>query len=107
MNINDTVRVRLTELARSKQGDDYWSDAEKSGEWQLWRLMQVFGPHIHMGMVGTLFEGNEIDWAREQLEEILASVKDLSAKVPAFVAELAAANGRADEAQRRCESLTA
>lgn len=60
MNVNDTVRVTLTPAGRAVQGDDYWSDSEKSGEWVLWRLMQVFGPHMYNGQPEALFEKNEV-----------------------------------------------
>lgn len=58
LNINDRVRVRLTEAGRKHlktlndknpykirvKGDLYgWS------EWHLWELMQIFGSEIYMG----------------------------------------------------------
>lgn len=64
-NINDTVRVKLTDEGRKahrenfdklycsnpnkpeyrpiKEDDDGWSS------WQMWYLMQQFGPHTYMG----------------------------------------------------------
>lgn len=51
-NINDTVRVRLTDYGRAalrgefkppKQDEDGWSD------WQLWALMQAFGDRVNVG----------------------------------------------------------
>lgn len=69
-NINHNVRVKLTEDGRAlhrknhddlvahalslgaKQGWDYRApkeDADGWSEWQLWILMQEFGPHITHG----------------------------------------------------------
>ena len=79
-NINDTVRVRLTDHGRSvhkaahahltahitahardewpyyppKENDDGWS------EWQLWSLMNIFGPH--MWMTGEMCFATEIQF---------------------------------------------
>lgn len=59
MNLNDEVQVTLTSAGRACQGDDYWTDSEKNGRWQLWRFMQTFGPHPYHGMPEVLFERNE------------------------------------------------
>ena len=68
-NINEKVRVKLTDHGRAVHADDhaaFWAntrlplkkcpaytppkeDAEGWSEWQLWILMEAFGPHIHMG----------------------------------------------------------
>ena len=68
-NINDTVRVRITpigkQLLRKNWLDvhaEIWAnggvgyeyrepeeDADGWSEWQLWALMQEFGPHLHLG----------------------------------------------------------
>lgn len=69
-NINDTVRVRLTPHGRTIHranhdafiervsewgGNPDWvyrapeEDAHGWSEWQLWSLMEQFGPHIHLG----------------------------------------------------------
>lgn len=66
-NVNDHVKVRLTERGRTllrKNHDKLFApvppaarmefflpeeDAEGWSEWQLWCLMQEFGPHMHMG----------------------------------------------------------
>lgn len=67
MNLNDTVLVKLTDRGRELMRANYdalWADrkvppyefklpkedAEGFSRWQLWSLMQEFGPHIHMGM---------------------------------------------------------
>lgn len=65
-NINDRVRVRLTDHGRAvhrkqydllvghlrnKDGFPYIApveDADGWSEWQLWSLMNTFGPHIWM-----------------------------------------------------------
>ena len=67
-NINDNVSVRLTTLGLKtllNSGNDpmYKFNFDKDSmtlDVSLWQLMQVFGPHIHMGMIGTLFEDNAI-----------------------------------------------
>ena len=65
-NINDTVRVKLTDHGREVHASDRASfylalgieippytppkeDAEGWSEWQLWVLMEAFGPHTHLG----------------------------------------------------------
>jgi hypothetical protein len=58
-NINDCVRVKLTEkgkkmLAEHCGGEipDWYDTYYKYDEWyqfQLWDLMNIFGSHIHMG----------------------------------------------------------
>lgn len=77
MNINDTVRVRLTNAGRNLLLEHYSlgqmpGEAELSAnllkpgwlggwpEFPLWELMQIFGPHIYRGMVDLLFADNEI-----------------------------------------------
>lgn len=71
MNLNDCVWVKLTDhgLRVMWRRDDYYSEAEKRGKWQLWRLMQVFGKAQEMGGE-TAFERNEVhvtkpDWWTE------------------------------------------
>jgi hypothetical protein len=66
MNINDTVRVRLTKAGLAcRDPHEYWSPTELAGYWQLWRLMAVFGRHIHMGLYPPLFEMNDIATPRD------------------------------------------
>ncbi len=62
INLNDTVEVVLSKFG-AKIYNDWWNDpdfnwrttelsAKKTGDKlraQLWHLMQVFGPHIHLG----------------------------------------------------------
>lgn len=64
MNINDYVYVTLTDagLKRMWRRDDYYSDTEKAGKWQLWRLMQVFGEGCYAG-ADPMFQGNEVRFA--------------------------------------------
>ena len=67
MNLNDTVLVKLTDRGRElmrANHDALWAnykvppyefklpkeDAEGFSRWQMWSLMQEFGPHIHMCM---------------------------------------------------------
>ena len=56
MNINDSVRVRLTEYARQIQNED----AKGYTEMPLWELMQIFGPHITQSGP-QLFKNNKIE----------------------------------------------
>lgn len=64
ININAVVTVRVTVLgalvcARNGQPlSEVWEITMP-----LWELMQLFGPHIHMGMTKMLFVNNEIDIA--------------------------------------------
>lgn len=65
-NMNQYVRVRLTEYGRSLHRQDYdefvrrfgkppfkykppVEDADGWSEWQLWQLMNIFGQHVQMG----------------------------------------------------------
>lgn len=67
LNLNDTVRVRLTDHGREIHRADYhatptrafWfpyspprEDADGWSDWLIWELMQLFGPHL--SMVGPL-----------------------------------------------------
>lgn len=65
LNVNDTVKVRLTnsgKLAHRRAHDELRrqfpklrkysppkTDADGWSEWQLWHLMQAFGPVISLG----------------------------------------------------------
>lgn len=59
ININDSVRVKLLPagIAILKKSDQGWRlthginkpTPDGWSRWQLWDLMSVFGPHIHMG----------------------------------------------------------
>lgn len=69
LNVNSTVRVKLTDHGRAivkKDHDDFWADrsvmfsadkpytppkedAEGWSSWTLWVLMQTFGPHMCLG----------------------------------------------------------
>lgn len=86
ININKKCRVRLTDLGRKVLLEHWkylWTDAGRiiiasekyatasadictpnwrSGEvhFQIWEFMQIFGPHLHMGMGSVLFEQNEV-----------------------------------------------
>ncbi len=65
-NINEKVRVRLTQRGKALHREDhakFWAHLgdkapqyippreDESGwsEWQMWHLMQDFGPHITLG----------------------------------------------------------
>ncbi len=66
-NINNTVRVKLTDHGRKIHHFQHLElnkqmprtrvpyrapteDAEGWSEWQLWHLIETFGPHVGMGM---------------------------------------------------------
>lgn len=67
-NINGKVRVKLTDHGRAVHAADhalFWEkvgarkppaymppteDADGWSEWQLWVLMEAFGPHTHIGL---------------------------------------------------------
>ena len=53
-NMNDNVKIKITEHGREllsngsfehlyKEDDNGWS------KWQLWHVMEIFGPHISLG----------------------------------------------------------
>lgn len=57
INMNDPVKVELTEEGRKilvrhyakydqRPPDNEWND----GEFRMWSLLQIFGPHTYMGM---------------------------------------------------------
>jgi hypothetical protein len=60
-NINDRVRVKLTDLGRKIHRENWEPivaprayhprDEDKDGwsEWQMWELMNMFGPHLANG----------------------------------------------------------
>lgn len=52
-NINNIVRVKLTDIGkRIISGKKYMPAEDERGwsEWQMWDLMNVFGEHIYLGM---------------------------------------------------------
>ena len=65
INVNDYVRVRLNDLGRKHHREDFlrWTaqlpkkpeyrapqeDADGWSKWQLWSLMELFGPIISLG----------------------------------------------------------
>lgn len=68
-NLNDYVRVKMTDYGRQIHQVEHRElnatirkhggkglpynppdeDADGWSQWQLWRLMELFGPYIHMG----------------------------------------------------------
>ena len=66
-NINDMARVTLTAKGMAtwaKWHSDLGVDPPAYSQAlriELWRIMQVFGPEIHMGMIGTHFVNNRIE----------------------------------------------
>ncbi|MDP2599095.1 MAG: hypothetical protein Q8P49_04680 [Candidatus Liptonbacteria bacterium] len=74
-NVNDEVEVRLTEagkrIYRQHHGEisrkASWNIAIREPQeqegwscFQMWVLMEIFGPHMHMGTPEAPFEENEI-----------------------------------------------
>jgi hypothetical protein len=76
MNINDRVRVILTDegldvyrdfyskIKEECQNLPYWEGhierTDKTFNTSLWHFMEIFGPYTHMGMP-LLFKDNEIE----------------------------------------------
>jgi hypothetical protein len=76
MNINNEVLVRLTpqgharlmanhaELFKGQRHAPEYEPPKRTADgwdrFQLWHLMQQFGPHIFMGMPGQFFVNNEV-----------------------------------------------
>lgn len=66
-NVNNYVRVKLTEQGRALHAADhamFWSKAKRNvpyrppveddegwSKWPLWSLMEAFGPHLSLGSV--------------------------------------------------------
>ena len=75
LNVNDTVRVKLTDHGRAFHAKDYANfqltagttmpytppkeDAEGWSQWKLWQLMYSFGPHMCLG--GALYFEADIE----------------------------------------------
>jgi hypothetical protein len=67
LNINDWVSVKLNDIGRDRHRADFdrWTanlqrkpeyrapkeDAEGWSKWQLWHLMEIFGPLINLGAI--------------------------------------------------------
>lgn len=68
LNINADVKVKLTNYGRNILLEDYKKscidikyfppieDDEGWSTWQLWRLMQIFGKHMRLGVGEAPFE---------------------------------------------------
>lgn len=76
INLNEYVQVKLTEYGK-RVHFDYWYDKpihirskfpyrqpiineQGYSKFQLWDLMSIFGPVLHLGNPNVPFEGNEI-----------------------------------------------
>jgi hypothetical protein len=84
-NINECVRIRLTDKGREihkaafavveRITGRYTAPKEDSGGWcemQLWTVMELFGPHIYMGCenpfeteIDILIKSENSEWADE------------------------------------------
>jgi len=116
-NINDTVRVRLTDYGRAVLREDWQSttniyyasqerrairgeykppkeDAHGWSEWQLWALMEAFGEHTGHGC--RLSFETEIEISSAEVERLTAELARLRAEVAALKAERDALAAKAD-----------
>lgn len=69
LNLNDVVWVRLNARGKQAHAENCaglrakitMRKPDKDGwtKWQLWELMQEFGPHLSLG-ASSVFENNEI-----------------------------------------------
>ena len=69
INLNQTVKVRLNDYGKQAHAENCVKLSARIGArkpdvggwttWQLWELMEEFGPHIHIGMT-IPFVDNEI-----------------------------------------------
>jgi hypothetical protein len=72
MNLNGAVWVKLTKAGHQRlndmvrHDDEYFTASERTGEFQMWRLMQVFGSVIYNGMPEVMFEKNEIYFSKPE-----------------------------------------
>ena len=61
MNLNDRVRVQVTERGKkilSERGLD--CDEQGYHKTQLWELMAMFGKYMHIGFHELIFTNNEV-----------------------------------------------
>lgn len=61
INLNATVRVRLTPLGRQRYDEYMGRDAscDEVEEMEFWSLMHIFGPYMRTGS-SPMFEDNQI-----------------------------------------------
>lgn len=83
INLNDTIRVRLTERGRIIH-EEYQKGVNRliagtnhrvrvkpvtddfgQTEYVLWQFMEIFGPHLNMGTDPVVI-GNDIHWIEEE-----------------------------------------
>ena len=62
-NVNENVKVRLTESGKKIYLKEHLSslpevDSEGYTQMQLWEVMNVFGPHLSLGMHEMAIETN-------------------------------------------------
>ena len=75
VNVNEIIVVFLTRqglrvLLNSRDSESLYDHNLDKGtvrlSMQLWHFMSVFGPHMHLGMDGPLFEDNSIVLDKEE-----------------------------------------
>lgn len=100
-NVNNKVRVKLTEMGRAihrSQHDDLIAqvpgltmrytppkeDAEGWSEWQMWHLMETFGPHICMGCEPPFETEIDIVLPKENMNTNTTSLGEVQITAPAL-----------------------
>jgi len=76
-NINDMVKVKLTEYGKKVLFEDYRKhynmepiykeNKDGTSEWQLWNLMHLFGPYMYNGGKNVIEENNISFCIREKI----------------------------------------
>ena len=101
-NINNNALVQLTDRGRKLHREDHYSfwhaarpgveapeyrppkeDENGWSRWQLWELMQAFGPHISVGSHPPIATEIVIEEDRSQKQELAAAQQKLAALVEA------------------------
>lgn len=74
INMNDDVRVVLTPFGQDLLDQYYKKDInqrptqkERDGEFQLWHLMEIFGPSIFFPMQQVPFKENSLEYIPEEI----------------------------------------
>jgi hypothetical protein len=84
VNINVSVAVTLTMTGAAIYNEHMGEfpkrvrdhvEPGKTITMPLWSLMEIFGPHLHMGMVTMPFEKNAVDLLPDNLEQALGNVE--------------------------------
>lgn len=112
VNLNDQVRVRLTEKGRNilRQRVQGWvppaEDEQGWSTWQFWNLMQDFGRHMVIGFDPPFETDIEIVRAPMNQSDSINRQTEAAAAVFKAVTELNAAIQEAGRAQMKVEIST-